>query len=294
VNLGAARAAVFAAARLDLHVQDALHAQAHEELAVGALRVERHDHAVGGLQPRLEAIHELRVVRRAELLLALGQHHQVHRQRAVHRDDRLDRVQERALRALLVGRAARHQRGTQRRLHQVAGERRRLPVVLLDRLHVVHHVDQHGALGARVVITPHAGMPVGRHHLGLGKAERLEVSPQQLRHLRNTVVLRTDRALPHPALQRLDVALQAGVDVRIHGRMLAGIGRDARRVEGLVGGDFELRADGRVRKEGGRGDGEGEQGGQDTQAHETGLLASGGLLMGTLPISHCDIGNVPK
>ena len=177
VNLRFRRPAPGTAAGFDLEVDDALHAQRQPDRARAVLAVARKHHAFGGLQPRSIALDQFGIVGRAQLFFALRQHHQIHRQGTLGGDDRCERVQKGTLRALLIGRAARHQHRTEVGFDQRARERIDLPV-WLHGLHVVHHVHGQRLSRPRVVIAPHSGVSRGRDHLSLGETQRFEVAAQ--------------------------------------------------------------------------------------------------------------------
>ena len=90
-------------------------------------------------------------------------------------DDRFECIQERALRSLLVGCAARHDHLAELVVDKLGVKRRALPVLGVDRLHVVHQVYDECLVGARVVVTPHARVAVGRHDRGFRETEVLEI-----------------------------------------------------------------------------------------------------------------------
>ena len=147
-------------------------------------------------------------MRRAEFFLALGGDHDIDGQIALNRDDRLQRIEKGAFRALLVGGATRHDDLAQFVIHHVGLEWRAVPVFRVNRLDVVHHVDHQGFIGTRVVITPDTGVAVRGNQFGLLEAQGLQVASQHFGHFDHTLVLRTDRRLPHPALQGANMAVQ--------------------------------------------------------------------------------------
>ena len=92
-----------------LELDDALRAEADRDDAVGVLRRRRHEDAdasCASAASHLGPADDLPDVRRADLLLALGDQHEVDRQLPAGAADRVQRGEERRLRALLVDRAA--------------------------------------------------------------------------------------------------------------------------------------------------------------------------------------------
>ncbi len=178
-------------------------------------------------------------MRRTQFLFAFSQYHEVYRKRPFDRDDRLDGVEERALRSLLVRGAARHEDLAEVRFYDVGLERMRLPVLRVHRLHVVHHVDHERALGAGVVVAPDAGVAVGGHDRGLLETECLQIAAQHFGHLLDAVVLGTDGWLAEPALQIGEVLLEVLVDIRVNGVMAAGVCARLSSVELLCGCEAE-------------------------------------------------------
>ena len=174
-------------------------------------------------------------MRRPEFFLALGRDHDVDRERPLDGDNRLERVQERALRSFLVGRATSHEHPAEFVIDDLGVERRALPVVRIDGLHVVHQVDDERALGAGVVVSPDTGVSVGRHEFRLGESEVGEVLPQHLGHVDDAHVLRGDRRLAQPALQGREVLVGVRIDVLVDGRVFAVVRGDRADVVRRVG-----------------------------------------------------------
>ena len=90
----------------------------------------------------LGPVHDLPDVRRADLLLALGDQHEVDRQLLAGAADRVQRGEERRLGSLLVHRAAADDHLAEARLVDDARlERRRRPLGRIELLDVVHEVE---------------------------------------------------------------------------------------------------------------------------------------------------------
>ena len=242
MDFGRGRAAPFAPRRDHLEIDDAFHTEDNADAAIRRLRIERKQHRVRGSEPVLVGIDDLRVVRRAEFLLAFGRDHDVDRQRAVYGDDRLERVEECALGPFLVRGPARHQHLAELVIDDLGRKRRTVPVLGLDGLHVVHHVYDQCLVGPRIVVTPYAGMAVRRYDLRLGKAEILEVLSHQFRHLGDADVLRRDRGLAQPALNRGQVVIDVGIDIVVYGLVLFQVRRNLAEVISLVRRQRELRS----------------------------------------------------
>ena len=86
--------------------------------------------------------HDLREVRRPDLLLAFRHHHQVHRRLAPRAPDGVKGGQERRLRPFLIHRAPAHHDLPESGLrHQRGVKRRRGPLGRIHLLHVVHEVE---------------------------------------------------------------------------------------------------------------------------------------------------------
>ena len=151
-------------------LDDALGAERDRDDAVRVLRGAGHEDAGSASQRRrdLGPAHDLREVRRADLLLALGDEHEVDGQLPARAADRVERGEERGLRALLVDRAAAHEdlaeaRACRRARASNGGEDHSGGIDLLD---VVHEVEADRPRRAGVERREDARLPVGRHAHG--------------------------------------------------------------------------------------------------------------------------------
>src|SRR5918992_5112365 len=126
---------------LHLEIDDALDAERRRDVAARGLRWKWKEDTVCPAKSRLVASDDLGEVGRPELLLALGDDHEIDRELAGDGANRRNGIQERALGALLIGRAARRQHASELVIDDGAIEWRDPPIAPLDGLHVVHHVD---------------------------------------------------------------------------------------------------------------------------------------------------------
>ena len=173
------------------------------------------------------AKHELADMRRADLLFAFGDQHQVHRHLLAGAADRVQRGEERRLRALLVDRAAADDHLAEAGLvDELRFERRRRPFGGVELLHVVHEVEADGLRRAGIERREHAGLAVGVDDLDL-----LESGiARELRHVLGAfariAVLGGDRRQRDPVLQPLDRFVVALGDLALdRGGIRSGGGR---------------------------------------------------------------------
>ena len=189
-------------------------------------------------------LHELAQSEIHPLFVALGDEHEVHRQRTGDRLDGHQRVPVGELRPLRVGRAAPDHHLLVRRLfHQARLERRRRPRIgLRDRHRVVLPVDGNRARRAVVAFRVHDRIarraPFSDADVvdprGLAP-ELLEEALDHLRRLGNPLAAVRDAGLSHPLLQVLDVLVDVIVDVAVH--LLQFVGHLAQiRLDGFVAG----------------------------------------------------------
>src|SRR6516165_842503 len=132
----------------ELELHDSLGAERDLHAAVAILGRFGHEYADAFLQLRehCRAVHDLSEVRRADLLLALAYQHEVDRQLATGRLERLQRAEEGILGAFLIDGATSHaDRAETRFLHQPSLERRGAPFLGDELLHVIHEIDGEGS-----------------------------------------------------------------------------------------------------------------------------------------------------
>ncbi len=148
---------------------------------------------------------DLAEVRRADLLLAFADEHDIDRQLASRGADRVERGEEGRLGTLLVHRAATHDRLPETgALDHLALERRRRPFGRVELLHVVHEIDAERALGADVDRAEHARMTVGGDDLDIGEARILRELGHIGRTLGHAAILGGDRGEGDPVADALD------------------------------------------------------------------------------------------
>src|ERR1051326_6872976 len=171
----------------------------------------------------LGAVHELSDVRRADLLLALGDQHEVHGRLFPRAADRVQRREERCLGPLLVPGAAAHDHLAEALLvHDPCLERRRGPLRRVELLDVVHEVEPDSLRGARIEHGEHARLAVGGHDRDRLKARVAKELRHALGSRGGVEALGRDRRERAPVLKSLhglvvalgDLALDGGEVVR--------------------------------------------------------------------------------
>jgi hypothetical protein len=206
-------------------------------------------------------------VRRADLLLALGDQDEVDGGLLSRAPDGVQGRQERGLRSLLVHGAAAHQDLAEPRLvHERRVPRGRRPLRGIDLLDVVHEVDPDGSRRPRVQRAEHGRMAVrgdARDVLEAGLAQQVH---HQVAAFLHPPVLGGDRGLPDPLLQAPQpfvVALSdLGADgVAPAGRRPGGQGAGSRIPRGRPARSRRLARQGEPR-EGKRGQRDGREGRQ--------------------------------
>ncbi|GBC77050.1 hypothetical protein HRbin08_00519 [bacterium HR08] len=183
-------------------------------------------------------------VRAALLLLPIAREHDVQGQLPLARDDRLAGVQEHAVRPLGVDRPASDDHLAEGiHLHPMGRQRRRRPLLLVERLRVVHHIGRDRLGRARIVPRPDARIAVGLDQLRFLAPQLLERLAHQLRHLLNPHVPTAHRRLPEIALDLGDMLLLVLLNVLVdllHARRFEDVlDEAARRLQEMkeVGGD---------------------------------------------------------
>ena len=168
---------------------------------------------------------DLRKVRRADLLLALGDEDEVDRELHARAAVGMDGGEERRLGALLVHGAAAHEDLPEPGLvddRRVEG--RRGPFRGIDLLDVVHEVDADGSRRPGVERPEHAGLSVRRDaHRALEAGVR-EHADEEVAALVHPPVFGGDRRLAHPGLEPRDRIRVALVDLGVHAREVPGRG----------------------------------------------------------------------
>ena len=152
-------------------------------------------------------------VRRADLLLAFRDEHEVDRELAAGAADRVQGREEGGLRAFLVGRAAADQdRALAGHFDEPRLPGRRAPLGGDGLLHVVHEIERDGLFGARVERREDRGVPLGRDALGVLEAGVERELLHQLGALLHADVLGRDRGLVDPLLEARDGLVVAALD----------------------------------------------------------------------------------
>ena len=184
------RAAPFAAAGDHLEINNSFDAEDDADSAVGTLRIEWEQYGVRCSQSVLVRIDDLRIVRRAEFFFTLSGKHDIDRQRAVDSDDRFECIQKRSLRSLLIRRTARHDDFAEFVIDHLGVKRRAIPILRVDRLYVVHEINDECLVGTGIVVAPDTRVTIGRDDFGFRKTNILKILAQELRHLRDADILR--------------------------------------------------------------------------------------------------------
>src|SRR2546422_8100806 len=137
-------ASPFLAARYELELDHAFRAEAQRDDAVEILHRGRHEDADAFPECGLDfgPVDELTDVRRADLFLSLGHHHQVHRHFSPGAANGMQRRQKRRFWPFLVDRAATDDHLAEAwPVDEPRLERRRRPLGWIELLHVIHEVE---------------------------------------------------------------------------------------------------------------------------------------------------------
>ena len=227
VHVARRAAAPLLAARDQVALDVALVAERDDHAAVPFLRGLGHEHA-DALRQRgahFGREHDLREVRRADFFLAFRDQHQVDGNLAAGAADRMQRREERRLRAFLIhGAAAHHDLAALGHVDEARFPRRRRPFLRVDLLHVVHEVQPERALRAGVERGEHARMTLGLDALGALEAGVEREPPHHVAAFRHADVLGGDRADADPLLQPLDGFVVAALDLLVDGLAIGSAG----------------------------------------------------------------------
>src|SRR2546426_9163147 len=177
-------------------------------------------------------------VRRADLLLALSDEHEVHRGLAAGPADGVEGAKERGFRPFLVHRAAADQHLAQTGPVDERGlPGRRGPLCGIRLLHVVHEVEPQCAGSPGVERGEDAGLTVGGQLRDLTEPRLPQHPHRELAALVQAPVLGGDRWLPDPLLQTLDAFVVPLRDLREHGGQVGfGFPGSARQCDSNGGG----------------------------------------------------------
>ena len=212
-----------------LQFDDAFGAEIDLDVAVGLLSCGRHEDAHGFLQRGhdLGILHDLGKVRRADLLFAFADQHEVYRQLYFRLFESAQCAEERSLGTFLVHRAATDADLAQTLLvDDLAFQRRRRPLGRIELLHVVHEVNADRRGRARIDDSEDAGLAGGRDDFDIGESSLASQLRHVLRTLRIVAVFGGDGRQRDPLLQVLDVFV-------VH---LGDLGQDGLHV-GISGGE---------------------------------------------------------
>ena len=215
----------------------------------GALRGGRDDDAVDRAHRRQRFGIAQRVgeVRRADLLLALGEQDEVDRQPPAGGAEGVERGEEGAFGALLVDRAAAADRAALRQVDDPPLERRRRPFRRVELLDVVHEIDADRAPGAGVDPAEHDRAAAGRDLADAGEP-RLGGEPRHvIGAFLDVELLGGDGRQRDPLLDAPHAVLVAGIDggtdrVAVAGAARLGEPRGGREQGGGGGGAGEQAA----------------------------------------------------
>ena len=155
------------AARDQFEFGDALGAERDFDDTVAILIRGRHEHAHGFPERRFDLgpMHELADMRRADLLFAFGDHHEIDRQLCAGAAQCVQCGEECGLRPLLIDRtAADHDFADTRLVDEARLQRRRRPLRGVEVLYVVHEVQADGFFRTGIERREHAGLAVGREN----------------------------------------------------------------------------------------------------------------------------------
>ena len=193
-------------ARNQFQLDNSLGSQVDGHRAIQRLHRHGHIHA-GALAQRCQNVRlpdYLREVWRADLFLAFGHEHEVHRKFPASGFERVQRGQPRRFRSLLIDSSAADQHLAQSWLvYQGRIERRRRPFRFIGLLHVVHEIDAEGSRRARVERGENTRMPLSRNLRHLAESGIAQEAHHEIATLGHAPVFRCDRRLPDPILQSM-------------------------------------------------------------------------------------------
>ena len=195
-------------------------------MSVESLGGGRHEDADRAPQRRqhLGPVHDLGEVRRADLLLALGDEHEVDGRRAAGAANRVECREKRRFGPLLVhGPSADHGLSETGLVDERGDPGRRGPLGRVRLLHVVHEVEAQRARRAGVERREDAGLAVGRYFGDLPESGVAQQPHRELAPLVHAAVLGRDRRLADPFLQALHRLVVTLFDLGEHGREIIAV-----------------------------------------------------------------------
>ena len=169
----------------------------------------------------------LREMRRTDFFFSFGHQHQVHRKLAPGATKRVQRGDERRLRAFLIhGAAADHALADVGFVDQGRLKWRRRPLGGIGLLHVIHEVQTDGARSAGVERGEDAGLAVGGNLGDVGESGVTQHAHGEVAAFVHAALLGGDRGLANPLLQTLHGFVVTLLDFFLDGGEIGVVGSE--------------------------------------------------------------------